>query len=80
MLVVVKFLSGVKLAEFNKKKLPTVNYEISLEGRRVEGDDFFCCLTFPYNKTHATFVLGGWGGSFVAFQVLILWMPWKTQP
>ena len=58
-----EILSGVKLAEFNKEKLPTVNYEISLEGRRVEGDDFFCCLTFPYNKTHATFVLGGWGGS-----------------
>ena len=58
-----EILSGVKLSEFDKLKLPTVNYEISLEGRRVEGDDFFCCLTFPYKKSHATFVLGGWGGS-----------------
>ena len=34
-----------------------------MEARRVEGDDFFYCLTFPYRDTHATFVLGGWGGS-----------------
>ena len=58
-----EILSGIKLKEFDKRKLPSVNYEISLEGRRVEGDDFFCCLTFPYKKTNATFVLGGWGGS-----------------
>ena len=43
--------------------LPTVDYEIVLEARRVEGDDFFCCLTFPYKETHASFVIGGWGGS-----------------
>ena len=58
-----EILSGIKLKEFDKRKLPNVNYEISLEGRRVEGDDFFCCLTFPHKKTNATFVLGGWGGS-----------------
>ena len=29
----------------------------------MDGEDFFCCLTFPYKKTHASFVLGGWGGS-----------------
>ncbi len=43
--------------------LPKVDYEIELEARRVEGDDFFCCLTFPYKETHASFVVGGWGGS-----------------
>ena len=46
------------MAKFDKKKLPTINYELSLEARRVEGEDFFCCLTFPYKKTHASFVLG----------------------
>ena len=45
------------------EELPKIDYEISLEARRVEGDDFFCCLTFPYKETHASFVVGGWGGS-----------------
>jgi len=58
-----EILSGIRIDNFDKKKLPTVNYELSLEARRVEGEDFFCCLTFPYKKTHASFVLGGWGGS-----------------
>ena len=43
--------------------LPTIDYEVALEARRVEGDDFFCCLTFPYKENHASFVVGGWGGS-----------------
>ncbi|MGI9239370.1 MAG: DUF1080 domain-containing protein, partial [Verrucomicrobiales bacterium] len=43
--------------------LPTTAYEIELEARRADGDDFFCCLTFPYKETHASFVIGGWGGS-----------------
>ena len=29
------------------------------------GSDFFCGLTFPYNDTHATLILGGWGGSLI---------------
>jgi len=52
-------LSGVKY----KGEVPRVNYEVTLKGRKVEGDDFFFCLTFPYKETHASFVLGGWGGS-----------------
>ena len=43
--------------------MPVVDYEVIVEARRVEGDDFFCCLTFPYKETHASFVVGGWGGS-----------------
>ena len=43
-------------------KIPTSDYEIELEARRVEGNDFFCGLTFPYNNTHATYIVGGWGG------------------
>lgn len=41
------------------------NYEIELEGRRTEGFDFFCGLTFPVGDSHVTFVLGGWGGGVV---------------
>jgi hypothetical protein len=46
-----------------KGKLPVDNYELSLQARRLEGDDFFCGLTFPVGKEHVTLILGGWGGS-----------------
>lgn len=45
-----------------KGKLPTDNYELTLEARRLEGDDFFCGLTFPVGKEFCTLILGGWGG------------------
>lgn len=45
--------------------MPKLNYEIALEAQRAEGTDFFCALTFPYGETHATFVVGGWGGALV---------------
>ena len=43
--------------------LPRVDYEVKATARRVEGDDFFYCLTFPFKDKHASFVAGGWGGS-----------------
>lgn len=46
-----------------KEKLPTSNYEISLEARKDYGNDFFCGLTFPVKDDCATFICGGWGGS-----------------
>lgn len=39
------------------------NYEITLEGMRVDGTDFFCALTFPVGERPCTLVLGGWGGT-----------------
>ena len=45
--------------------LPTVDYEISLEAKRVEGDDFFCGLTFPVGDRPCSFIVGGWGGATV---------------
>lgn len=44
---------------------PTTNYEITLEARRVKGDDFFCGIVFPVGKSHCSFVAGGWGGSII---------------
>jgi hypothetical protein len=46
-------------------KLPKDNYEITLQAMKRKGDDFFCCLTVPVRDTHASFVVGGWGGSVV---------------
>jgi multidrug efflux pump subunit AcrA (membrane-fusion protein) len=46
-------------------KLPKDNYEITLQAMKLKGDDFFCGLTFPVNDSHASFILGGWGGTLV---------------
>ncbi len=45
--------------------LPKSNYELRLEGRKVEGSDFFLALTFPVKESHCSLVLGGWGGGVV---------------
>jgi len=46
-------------------KLPRDNYELTLEGMRVSGSDFFCTTTFPVGKEPCTLVVGGWGGTVV---------------
>ena len=53
-------LSGIT---YTGGELPKANYEIELEARRVSGTDFFVGLTFPMNDSHASLILGGWGGS-----------------
>lgn len=45
--------------------VPKMNYEISLDAKRVDGNDFFCGLTFPIGNQFATFIVGGWGGGTV---------------
>jgi hypothetical protein len=37
-----------------------MNYDISFEAQRVEGNDFFCGLTFPVGKSSCSLILGGW--------------------
>lgn len=55
-------VSGVRYA--GKRPIPVVDYEISWEGMKVDGVDFFAAATFPVRdlKTCATFINGGWGG------------------
>ena len=55
-----QYMTGVT---HSGKELPTNNYEIELEARRDDGFDFFCGLTFPVDESHASFIVGGWGGS-----------------
>jgi hypothetical protein len=65
-LMVINAGDSVSGAVYKKAaSLPTTNYEISLEAKRLEGVDFFCGLTFPVGspKTCATLVCGGWGGA-----------------
>lgn len=44
---------------------PKINYEVSLQAQRIEGNDFFCGMTFPVNDSHCSLILGGWGGTVV---------------
>jgi len=46
-------------------KVPCNNYELSLEGMRLEGSDFFCTTTFPVGDDPCSLVVGGWGGGVV---------------
>ncbi|MDZ7619063.1 MAG: DUF1080 domain-containing protein, partial [Patescibacteria group bacterium] len=46
-------------------KPPRTNYELRLEGRRLQGSDFFCTTTFPVGDDHCSLVVGGWGGTVV---------------
>jgi hypothetical protein len=48
-----------------KRDFPTINYEVSLDAMRVEGNDFFCGMTFPVGKDPCTLIIGGWGGTTV---------------
>jgi hypothetical protein len=54
-----EYISGIRWAE----GFPKTGYEITLEAKRIEGNDFFCGITFPVKDSFVTLVLGGWGGS-----------------
>jgi len=58
-------MTGCKFAQWSALGLPGTNYAISYEAMRVEGDDIFGMCTFPVasHEAHATFVIGGWGGT-----------------
>jgi hypothetical protein len=46
-------------------EVPTTNYEIALQAKRVEGSDFFAGVTFPVADSFCSLILGGWGGMVV---------------
>ncbi|MFA5818566.1 MAG: DUF1080 domain-containing protein [Bacteroidales bacterium] len=48
-----------------KRDFPTSNYEVTLDAMRVNGNDFFCGITFPVGKDPCTLIIGGWGGTTV---------------
>ncbi|MGV3723048.1 MAG: 3-keto-disaccharide hydrolase [Actinomycetota bacterium] len=55
--------AGENLSGFNwTKEAPKMNYEITLEALKIQGNDFMCGLTFPVGDSHASLILGGWGG------------------
>ena len=48
-----------------KRMFPEINYKVTLEAKRVAGNDFFCGMTFPAGKYPCTLIVGGWGGTTV---------------
>jgi hypothetical protein len=55
-------LTGIN---YKKKDFPKTNFEIELEAKRIEGNDFLCGLTFPVGDEFCSFIAGGWGGGLV---------------
>lgn len=51
-------------------EFPKMNYEVSLYAMRVDGNDFFCGMTFPVNKNFLTLIIGGWSGTVVGLSSL----------
>jgi hypothetical protein len=47
------------------RDFPDINYEVTLDAMRMEGNDFFCGITFPAGKEPCTLIVGGWGGTTV---------------
>ena len=57
---------GAALTGINwTNELPKINYEVTLEAKKVDGSDFFCGLTFPVGESFCSFIIGGWGGGVV---------------
>ena len=61
-------LTGIALSD--DVEIPRTNYEISLQAKKREGNDFFCGLTFPVGQTHCSMIVGGWAGSLVGLSNL----------
>ena len=57
-----KDLTGIT---WSGSALPTTNYELTLQARRLEGRDFFAGVTFPVGNSFCSLILGGWGGTIV---------------
>ncbi|MBN1482138.1 DUF1080 domain-containing protein [candidate division KSB1 bacterium] len=51
-------------------EFPKMNYEVSLDAMRVDGNDFFCGMTFPVNNDYLTLIVGGWSGTVVGLSSL----------
>ncbi len=58
--------SGIKY----NGRFPKINYELTYQARRVDGNDFFGLAVIPYKDKCFGFVLGGWGGSLCGFSCL----------
>jgi hypothetical protein len=49
---------------------PVKDYEVSLDAKKISGNDFFCGLTFPVEDTYCSLIVGGWGGPVVGLSTI----------
>ena len=47
------------------KDFPKWNYEVTCDAMRVDGNDFFCGMTFRVGDDPCSLIVGGWGGTVV---------------
>jgi len=50
---------------YTRGDFPKLDYEVTLEGKKLAGEDFFCTTTFPVGSSFCSLVVGGWGGKVV---------------
>jgi hypothetical protein len=50
--------------------VPKTNYELSLEAKKIDGQDFFVGIAFQVGEKHCSLVAGGWGGGLVGLSSL----------
>ncbi|MFO0842949.1 MAG: DUF1080 domain-containing protein [Gemmataceae bacterium] len=50
---------------YTRGDFPKVNYEVTYEGKKIDGDDFFSMPTLPARDEFFSFVTGGWRGTVV---------------
>jgi hypothetical protein len=55
-------MNGVTYA---RGDFPKMDYEVRLEAKKVDGNDFFCTTTFPVGDAFCSLVVGGWGGTTI---------------
>jgi hypothetical protein len=57
-----KLMTG---ATYGRGDFPKMDYELTLEGKKLAGEDFFCTTTFPVGDSFCSLVVGGWSGKVV---------------
>jgi hypothetical protein len=60
-------MTGITYA---RDDFPRIDYEVRLEARKLDGDDFFATTTFPVGEDYCSLVVGGWGGGIVGLSSL----------
>ncbi len=53
-----------------KRNFPVMDYKVSVDAKRVSGNDFFCGITFPVDGSPCTLIVGGWGGAVVGLSCI----------
>lgn len=62
-----KVMSGIT---YGKSDFPRMDYEVTLQAKKIAGEDFFATTTFPVGASFCSLVIGGWGGTVVGLSSL----------